>query len=197
MRLRRSQTDQQAVLQATFSRSTPLKKGQIGLIYMIERFRGCRVDKILTPFAKPKSHVKMKTRTAIKQWLTIGIVVACFTLDTAIAAPPPQWAPLSEHGDYKLYYDQQSLTREGELVRIDTLANRENGSFMGAKSVVGSLEVLCELWKWRTANYKAYADLNASGALLFHLPVARHWSAIQAGSEKELVARKLCQGTKH
>ena len=99
--------------------------------------------------------------------------------------------------DLPVYQSVRVLLREGELVRIDTLANRENRSFMGAKSVVGSLEVLCELWKWRTANYKAYADLNASGALLFHLPVARHWSAIQAGSEKELVARKLCQGTKH
>ena len=53
MRLRRSQTDQQAVLQATFSRSTPLKKGQIGFFHMLERVRRCRVDKILTPFAKP------------------------------------------------------------------------------------------------------------------------------------------------
>lgn len=139
----------------------------------------------------------MKTQTAIEQWLTFGVVVAFFTLDMANAALPPQWAPLSAHGDDKLYYDQRSLTRDGELVRVNTLANREKGSLMGAKSVVGSLEVQCELWRWRTANYKAYADLNASGALLLDLPVARHWSAIQTGSEKELVARKLCHGTPH
>lgn len=139
----------------------------------------------------------MKTQTAIEQWLTFGVVVAFFTLDMANAALPPQWAPLSAYGDDKLYYDQRSLTRDGELVRVNTLANREKGSLMGAKSVVGSLEVQCALWMWRTANYKAYADLNASGALLLDLPVARHWSAIQAGSEKELVARKLCLGTPH
>ena len=139
----------------------------------------------------------MKTRTTIEQWLTFGIVVTFFTLDMANAALPPQWAPLSAYGDDKIYYDQRSMTREGELVRVNTLANREKGSLMGAKSVVGSLEVQCELWRWRTANYKAYADLNASGALMLYLPVALHFSAIQNCSDKDLVARKLCQGTPH
>ena len=138
----------------------------------------------------------MNARATLGQCLIFVLVVVLLTMDIAKAIPTPQWLPLGKHGDDKLYYDQQSVTRDGEILRVEILANREKGSLMGAKSVVGSLEVQCELWKWRTAHYKAYADLNASGAPLFDLPLARHWSSIQAGSEKELVAQKLCHRTK-
>ncbi|NDA00033.1 MAG: hypothetical protein EBZ03_12645 [Betaproteobacteria bacterium] len=131
-----------------------------------------------------------------KRRLICSIFSLLFAIETVTAAQTPDWSLLGINGQNKLYIDQRSVKRDGQVVRAETLLNREQGDWMGARSVVGVLELQCEHWKWRTANYKAYADTYASGALLLELPITRHWSAIEHGSEKDLIAKKLCLSEK-
>ncbi|NCV91125.1 MAG: hypothetical protein EBW19_13330, partial [Betaproteobacteria bacterium] len=68
-----------------------------------------------------------------KRWLICSIFSLLFAIETVTAAQTPDWSLLGINGQNKLYIDQRSVKRDGQVVRAETLLNREQGDWMGAR----------------------------------------------------------------
>ncbi len=108
-----------------------------------------------------------------------------------------EWIALGRDENFRLYVDQKSLQRNGDLVRVFQLMDFVTAQWADERTVVGSIRTLveydCVQPRSRTIALDAYSEQMGDGRRVASEQLADpEWGAVTLGSASERIRQLVC-----
>lgn len=108
-----------------------------------------------------------------------------------------EWLALGRTENFRAYLDQNSLEKDGDLVRVFQLMDFVTAQWADERTVVGSIrsqvEYDCRQPRSRTLTLEAYSEQMGDGRLVANERVPNpEWEGINPGSTSEKIRQLVC-----
>jgi hypothetical protein len=108
-----------------------------------------------------------------------------------------EWIALGRTENFRVYLDQRSVQRGGDLARVYQLTDFTTAQWLDERTVVGSLKMLveydCARPRMRTLAMQAYSEQMAAGRLMAsEQKTDAEWENITPGGSSEIVQKMVC-----
>ncbi len=152
---------------------------------------------LLSRFSDPAtmnrpSRFRLTWRTSLPLLLLLALSRSGFAAGVA-----GEWISLGRTENLRLYLDQRSVQRNGELVRVYQLTDFTTAQWVDERTVVGSIRSLveydCSQPRARTLSLEAYSEQMGEGRLVAsEQKPGADWSGVAPGGIGENTRKLIC-----